>query len=219
MNEFLAVLAKEWRSEARTRHGLFTAGLFSLLAVVAMGFASQGDRPGPTLAAGMLTVTLMFAAVSTLPRAFLAEEEQGTLTLLRLLASPAPAFLGKAVYNLIQLLATALAVAVLFGVLTGVELRHPGLFVLGLAAQCTGLAGTVSLCGLLVTGASNRWVLAVAVAMPLLLPQTALGIGALRVAYGEGTLAGGWQTLLGLAGFGLASFASAPALAAALWRR
>lgn len=219
MREVAAIFVKEWRSEMRSRHGLFASGLFAFLAVVAMGFSTQGQQPAPTLAAGMLTLTLLFSASVTLPRTFVAEDEQGTLDLLRLIAAPGAAFLGKALYNLVQMAVAGVVLGLLFAMLTGVPVPHPGLLAAGILVEAVALAGAMSLCGALVAGASNRWVLSAAVSLPLLLPQTALSIGVLRVALGEGSWSGGLQNLAGLGGFAAASFASAPLLVGLVWQR
>lgn len=216
--EAWAVFQKEWRGESRARHGLFTSALFGLLATVAMGFASFGIRPSPNLAAGMLCVVQLFAAVSALPRAFVSEDEQGTFDLLRLVARPHAIFWGKMLFNLAQMLISGLALALLFALLTGISVPRPDLYALAIGLQAVALAASVSLCGALVMGASNRWVLAGVLALPLLIPQVAMGVGALRVALGAGSLGGGTQNLIGLAGFGLAALASGPMLAAGLWR-
>lgn len=218
MREVGAVFRKEWRAEVRSRHGLFTAGLFSVLAVVAMSFAGYGLRPSGSLAAGMLAVTLLFSAILALPRTFLIEDEQGTFDLLRLVGDPGPVFLGKTLYNIVQMLATGLLLATVFLTLSGIDVRSPVLLAVGLGLQCVALAAAVSLCGALVIGAANRWVLAGAVAMPLLLPQVFLGVGAVRVALGEGSATAGWQSVAGLAGFAVAALASGPLIAAAVWR-
>lgn len=218
IREVAAVFVKEARVELRTRNALFSAALFSLLAVVAIGYASSAARPGPTLAAGMLCVTLLFAGVVALPRTFLAEEDQGTFDLLRLLARPGPAFVGKLAYNAAQMLGTGLILGVLFAALTGVEVRIVWLYALGIALECLALAAAVSLCSALAIGAANRWVLAGAVSLPLLLPQVALGVGCLRVALGEGSLEGGVKSLIGIGGFALANLSAGPILAEAAWR-
>ncbi|MFQ3676725.1 MAG: heme exporter protein CcmB [Fimbriimonadaceae bacterium] len=92
MREVAAVFRKEARGEFRGRSGLVTAGLFGLVAVVAVSFGTSGQRLEPTVAAGLLWVTLMFAAVIALPRALTLEEEQGTGDLLRILARPSSVY-------------------------------------------------------------------------------------------------------------------------------
>src|SRR5437763_14502801 len=103
--EIKAILRKEIASEIRTKSGLATVGLFSLAAVVAVAFAAFNLTIGGSLASGLLWVTLLFTAAVALPRTFVSEEEQGTGDLLRLMARPEAVFWGKALYNLLLMLA------------------------------------------------------------------------------------------------------------------
>ncbi|MCX7801093.1 MAG: heme exporter protein CcmB [Fimbriimonadales bacterium] len=214
-----ACLRKEWLAETRSRAGLMSAGLFSVSAVVAVWFASFGFRLPGGLAAGLLWVTLLFSAVVALPRVLLAEEENGTGDLLRQWARPQAVFWGKALFNSLQMVLTALALTVLFLVLTDLQIRHPLLLALSLAAGCSALAAGTTLCGALAAQAPNRAALSVAVSVPFLLPMVALGITAVRVSFGQGDLGGGWQGCLGLACYAVATFSGGPHLFAAVWKR
>src|SRR4051794_37721914 len=98
--EIGAVFRKEWLNESRTRSGLISSLLFSVVAVVAIALATFGKTPDPTIAAGLLWVTLLFSSILALPRSFIGEEETGTADLLRLLARPHVVFWGKALFNL-----------------------------------------------------------------------------------------------------------------------
>ncbi|MCA1997264.1 MAG: heme exporter protein CcmB [Armatimonadetes bacterium] len=214
-----ACLRKEWLAETRSRAGVLSAGLFSVSAVVAVWFASFGFRLPGGLAAGLLWVTLLFSAVVALPRVLLAEEENGTGDLLRQWARPHAVFWGKALFNSLQMILTAVALTVLFLVLTDLEIRHPLLLALSLAAGCTALSAGTTLCGALAAQAPNRAALSVAVSVPFLLPMVALGITAVRVAFGQGEPSGGWQGCVGLACYAVATFSGGPHLFAAVWRR
>lgn len=202
----------------RSRSGMLTAGLFSVVAVVAIAFASFGLKLEGALGAGMLWVALLFSAVVGLPRTFTIEEEQRTGDLLRLWARPHAVFWGKALFNLVQTLATAVVLSVLFLVLTNLAVRNVPLYVGALFAGCCALAGSVTLCGALVAQASNRTILAAAISLPMLLPLIALGVGSLKAALGSGSEAGGLQATSGLALYAVATFAIGPHLFAAVWR-
>jgi len=217
-SEALAVFHKEWLTEMRSRHGLFTTFLFSLLAVVAMAFASFGLVPVPSLAAGMLCVTLLFSSVIALPRTFLAEDEQGTFDLLRLSAEPTALYFGKYLYNVAQSVISAAVLALLFTGMTSSRVEQPVMFTLGVLFTALALAGGVSVCGALVMGAANRWILSAAVSLPILLPQVFLAVEALRVAMGEGTADHGWSAVFGLFGWALVLASSGPYLAALAWK-
>lgn len=217
--EIGAVLKKEAVSELRQKSGLMTAGLFSIVSVIAVAFASFGNKLTSGFASGLVWVTILFAAVVSLPRVFLLEEELGTGDLLRLSARPHSVFWGKAVFALIQLAAGAVLTSVLFFGLTGVPLYHVGIYALGLAGGCAALAGAVTYCGALVAQAANRAVLAGAVALPLLLPLIALGVAAMRTALEPQGAKGGLEAVLGLWSYAAAVWAICPHLFAAVWKR
>jgi heme exporter protein B len=192
--------------------------LFCVLVVVAIAFASMHEKVQPALAAGMLCIGLLFSAVMALPRTMLIEDEQGTIDLLRLIADPQAALFGKLLFNVALMLGTGLALTVLYVELSGVTVALPGLLVGAVVCESIALAGGVSLCGAVASGASNRWTLAAALAVPLLLPQVAMGVQAISVAFSGNALASGYQCLFGLAGFGVASLALAPLLGSLVWR-
>jgi len=216
--EISAVFRKELRSELRGKSGIMTAGLFSLGTVVAVAFASFSKSLSGTYAAGLYWVALLFAAVLTMPRTFLVEEEQGTGDLLRLMARPHAVFWGKALFNFAQMLLTSAVLAWMFVLLVRVPVHVPWLLGVCLIGSSATLAAGVTLSGALVAQAANRAALAAAVALPLLLPLVALGVSGVRVALGDGQIAGGVGAGLGLVCYGIASFAIGPYLFAAVWK-
>jgi len=213
-----AIVQKEWRTELRSRHGLFTAGLFGLLTVLVMVFSAYAEKPTATLAAAMLCVALVFAAVVTLPRTMIVEDEQGTFAMLQLLAEPSAAYFGKLLTNCAQMAASALVFGGVFAAMADLPVARPLVFVLSLVALSLALAGGTSFCGALVIGASNRWVLAGVVAMPLLVPVVFLGVVSLRSGFGAGFEGSGFESLVALGGYALVTLAAGPRLVAAVWR-
>lgn len=206
------------RSELRALHGLFTSILFAALTFIAIVLGTWDDRPSIGVAAGLLTIALLFQAVSILPRSFITEEEQGTFELLRQLDRHEGVYLGKAVYNCMLGLAMSLPMAVLFVAANGLAVPRPWLFYGGVAFETIALASAVTLCGALVVGAANLWLLASAIALPLLVPQVVLSIGCLSAGLGQGSAAAGVQLLIGIGGFGIVQLAGGALLARAVWR-
>jgi heme exporter protein B len=217
--EIVAVFRKEALAEMRTKSGLLTAGLFSALTVITLAFASFGSVLAANVSAGLLWVALVFASIVALPRAFVSEEEQGTADLLRLIARPHAVFWGKSLFNLAQMLITALALSLLYAGLTDQAVRGAGLFLLSLGGGSAALAGAVTLCGAFVAKAANRAALAGVISLPLLLPLVALGIGAIAGALGGSPVGGpGWSEAAGLWLYAVAVFAVGPHLFAAIWK-
>lgn len=218
-SEILAVFRKEWLIESRTKTGFYTSSVFSVVAVVAIAFATFGLKNlEGSLAAGLLWVTLLFSAVVALPRSFVTEEEQSTADLLRLWARPHSVFWGKALFNLVQTLITSMVLSVLFLGLTNVAIKMPLLYLVGLIGGSAALSGAVTLCAALVAQAANRSALAGAISIPLLLPLVAIGVSATRVALGEGAYQGGLSSTVGLWLFATVVFTAGPMVFAAVWK-
>jgi ABC-type transport system involved in cytochrome c biogenesis permease component len=161
-----AILRKEIRSELRQLSGLTTTFLFGIFTVVTISFATFDLKISPQLGSGLLSVALLFAAIVALPRIVLIEEEQGTGDLLRLVAKPEDVFWGKAIYMLL----TASIITGLFLGFTNTGVAMPLILMTCILGSCAAYAGTVTLCGALVSHASNRTALAGVLAVPLLLP-------------------------------------------------
>ncbi len=213
-----AIVGKELRTELRSKHGLFTAGLFGFLTVIAMVFAAYAEKPTPTIAAGMLCVALVFSAVVTLPRTMIVEDEQGTFALLQLLAEPSAAYFGKALTNCLQIVLGSFVLGGVFIAMTDLSVDRPLVFVLGLVLLSLALAGGTSFCAALVIGASNRWVLAGVVALPLLVPVVFLGVMALRSGLVSGFEVSGRESLVALGGYAMVTLAAGPQIVAQVWR-
>ena len=217
-DQAVAVFQKEVRTEFRSKHGLFTAGMFGVLTVLTMVFSVYVEKPSPLIASGMLVVALVFAAVSTLPRTLIIEDEQGTFELLMLLSEPSAAFFGKAVFNALHMLFASLILGVVFVAMVDLPVESIPMFVLGLASLALALAGGTSFCGGLVLGAANRWILAGVVSLPLLVPVVFLGVGVLQAGLGSGFDQQGAQSLVALAGYALVTLSAGPMLIGQVWK-
>jgi len=213
------MIGKEWRTEIRSRHGVMTAGLFSLLTVVTMALAGSTSLPAPGLAAGIVCTALLFASIISVPRTFIVEDEQGTIDLLNLLCHPSAAYFGKMVVGLVPTLLSGLMMTTVYVAMAGIPVERPVILALGAFLTCTSLATAISLCGALVVGATNKWVLAGVASMPLLVPTIFLSVGALRVAFGEGSIGSAYQCLVGLLGLTVCWGALGPVLTAVVWPR
>ena len=97
MRAVLAIAARDIRAELRSRTAITSALVFAALVLVVFNFARDPTRLGPAdLAPGALWITFAFAAMTTLNRAFAAEQENDALDLLRLAPVPREAvFAGK----------------------------------------------------------------------------------------------------------------------------
>jgi heme exporter protein B len=217
--QVMAIFLKEVRSEIRSPHGLLTGGLFSILSVVAIMVATYNLHLGPTLAAGLLWVILLFSAAASIPRSFISEEENGTGDLLRVTADPHAVFWGKALFNLCVTSVTAAVLTFLFIIVMNLTVAYPGVLVAGIAGGAVALSGAVTLCGALAARATSRQALAGAIALPLIIPVAVWGVSSLRVGLGQGLVDPGRVAALGLFAYGVVSNAVGPFIYAALWKR
>lgn len=197
------------------------SGLFSVVAVVGVAFASYEEKLSPSVASGLLWVLLLFSSIVALARSFVAEEEAGTAIILRLVARSHAVFWGKALFNIIQMLLTAAAISLLLFVLTNQPLSHYVLFGLSLLGGCAALAGAVTLCGAFAAQAANRSALVGVLGLVVLLPLIVVGIGATSYclgAQGGGIAARAVTCTVGLAAYAVAIFAVGPWLFDAVWK-
>src|SRR4030088_775983 len=95
----LAVARKDLRAEWRTRELVPALAQFVVLALVIANFGFQIDaRNAPSIAPGVLWMTLVFAGLVAFGRTFAAEREQASLeAMLMTPASPVAIFGGKAI--------------------------------------------------------------------------------------------------------------------------
>ncbi len=212
------VLVKEARTELRSRHGLFVGGLFLVVAVFAAAYSIMDQKIEPGIAAGFLAVILAFVSATILPRLFLVEDEAGTLDLLRLLAEPTAAYAGKMFYAVLQMIVAGLLTGGLAVFFMHLKPVNPALFVTGLLACSIALGTSMSLAGALAIGAANRWLLAAAAGLPLVLPELLLMASVLKRSMGEGYELAGWLGVGVLMGFAICSAVLGIVMAGPLWR-
>ncbi|MFM7322196.1 MAG: heme exporter protein CcmB [Armatimonadota bacterium] len=214
-----AVLAKEARSEWRTRVAAASLGLFvaGALALVGLAFARLSPRPddrveiNTQIAAALLWLMVLFTAATGLGRAFLVEEERGTAVALRLHGRPTAIWTGKFLANTLQILLLAAVTAPILFQILGIEVRHPFPLALAIGLGCTGVSAVFSFTGAVVAQTSARGGLLAALSFPVLLPQFASGVDATLRAIGyRSTLdADFWATSAG----GIVQLASYDAIA------
>lgn len=115
----LIIAAKDVRLELRSRTSLLSAAVFAALVLIVFNFARDPTAvPTIDLAPSILWVTLSFASVVTMNRAFTVERENAALDGLLLAPIPRGAlYLGKYLANLVFVIlveAVALPLFVLF---------------------------------------------------------------------------------------------------------
>ncbi len=178
--EALAVFAKEWRTELRTRYALNTLGLFAVttLVVVSISLGPLGAATAErtTVLPVLLWVLLLFAVTAGLPRAFVHEEEAHTATALRLSATPSALFCGKLAYSWTVVMALEALVTPLYLAMMQLPVASPGVLVLSLLLGGYGLAAGGTLVAAIISQARSTGTLFSVLALPVLLPLLVLAI-------------------------------------------
>ena len=204
MKTVLAVLRKDLRLELRTFETLPAMALFSLSTFVIFHFGLNQSTIAGQLAAGVLTVTLLFAALLGAGRLFVAEREQGGFD----------AFLLAPVDRNALLVAKAAAMFIFLAVLEVIAVPAFGLLLLGppLGPRLPGLIAVLALSdlGLAVIGTfvsavaiqtRARDLIAPIIGLPLLIPAliaTARAAGPMLTAHGSVSPPAKWVAILAL---------------------
>ena len=216
MTAIKAVLRKELRLELRTPQTVPAMALFAATTFVIFHFALQESDVEGALAAGVLTVTLLFAAMLGVNRLFVADHEDGGFDGFLLAPVDRSALLvAKALSLLVFLVILELVAVPLFALL----LLEPGLnvdslakltLVLLLADLAIAVVGTLVAAIAIRTRA--RDLIVPLIALPLLVPVVigaAEALDPVLTAGGAQALPGRWLTILGLYDliFGLLAYA------------
>lgn len=181
MGAFRVILAKDLRVELRTLQSLPAMALFAVTTFVIFRFGLDRTSLEGSLAAGVLLVTVLFAALLAINRLFVAERDEGGFDAMRLApVDPSALFLAKVSALVIYLL-----------VLQTIALPVFWAFFLDSSSGLLAVAGTLVLLdlGLAATGAlvstmgvnsRARDLLTPLVLLPLLVPLLIAAAGALE---------------------------------------
>jgi len=206
-SETAAVLAKELRSELRSRVALNAVGLFALTTLVAVAYQigpyriHEQDRPH--LLAALLWIILFFAALSGLARVFVKEEDAHTAKTLRLAARPLAVFGGKLLFNLLLLLALECFIVPLYLALMGYSVTGVWGLIAVLSTGSVALATTSTLVAAIISRASGSGTLFAILTVPIALPLLVVLIQGTRAAAASAALAAvlpALQAIVSLAG-------------------
>jgi heme exporter protein B len=200
----VTVLRKDLLLELRTFETVPAMVLFSLTTFVIFHFALNRGTIDGQLAAGVLTATLLFAAMLGINRLFVAEREQGGFDAFLLAPVDRTALFVAKAAALLTFLAVLEVIAVpAFGLLLlGPSLGTPllGLIaVLALADLALAVIGT--LVSAIAVHTRARDLIGPIIGLPLLIPAliaTARASGPLLTAHTSGSPPGKWLAILAL---------------------
>ena len=197
------ILAKDLRVELRTLESVPAMVLFATTIYVIFRFALDRTTLEGGLAAGVLLVTVLFAALLAINRLFVAEHEQGGFEAIRLAPVDGNALLlAKAAALMIYLAALELVALPIFGLFflddwSGIPPLLPVLVLLNAAFAVSG-----TLISSMATNSRARDLLAPLILLPLLVPPMIAAAAAGRELLAAGGPSygdyGQWLAILGL---------------------
>jgi heme exporter protein B len=211
-----AVLRKELRLELRSPQTVPAMALFTVITMIVFHFSLDEDRLAGSLAAGVLTVTVLFAALLGINRLFVPDHEEGGFDGFLLAPVDRSALLVAKTLSLLLFLILVEIVAVpVFAFLLldpALDLEMAGKAALVLLLADLGIAVVGTLVAALAIQTRTRDLLVPIIALPLLVPVvigTAQGLAPIFDAGGAGPLAGEWLLVVGLYDlvFGLLAYA------------
>ena len=165
-----AVFQKDLRLELRTRYAVNALALFVASSLLLVVFAVGEGNVSERLASALVWIVIVFAAAVGLGRAFVAEEERGTVLLLQLHLRPSTVYAGKLLFNVLLVGFVNALAAVGFVVVLGLDVEAPGLLAATLALGALGLAGATTLLSAIIARTQGAGPLLAVLAFPLLVP-------------------------------------------------
>jgi heme exporter protein B len=200
---FRALLSKDLRVELRTLRSVPAMALFAVTTFVIFRFGLDRTNLEGDLAAGVLVVTLLFAAILAINRLFVAEREEGGFELVRLAPiDRSVLFAAKAAALVVYLLALELVAVPVFAVFFLDSAAGLPLLALVLILADVGLAATGALVSSIATNSSARDLLAPLILLPLLVPLVIAAASAAKHLLAAGgpdhDKLGTWLGVLGL---------------------
>lgn len=217
-----AILAKDLRSEWRTRVSTNALFLFAFAVLVLIGYAVGPTRllpeDRPAVNSVLLWIVLFFTAMTGLARAFVKEEDTGTAAALRLSAPPHAVLLGKLAANLVLLGVVMVFVVPLFMALMSFDVKSPALFMVLLVFGGFGLVSASTFAAAIVSKASAKGTLFAVLSVPLLLPPLVGAVMGTTLAATEADFAKGLEFVKLLVAYDGVVTTAAFLLFDAVWR-
>lgn len=200
-DKVFALLAKDVRTEFRTRYAVSAIFLFALTTLVAVSFSlGAGGLPAHYLSV-LFWVILFFSALSGLAQSFIKEAETRTVVTLQLAAGADVIYFGKWAFNLVLLLGLEVFLVPLFLVLLNVEVYRWGLFVAIVLVGSVGMVSSTTLIASVIAAAGVRGALFSVLSLPVMLPLLVPLVQVTEYCFSAGVDASGFAEMRMLAAY------------------
>ncbi|MBN2732751.1 MAG: heme exporter protein CcmB [Balneolaceae bacterium] len=196
-----AVFKKDLQTELRSRFAINTVLAFVGAALLLILFSLNVDQLPPTPQSGIIWIIILFAALLSLSRSFIAETEKKTFNLLRLHSNAPDVFGGKLLYNFIFILCVNITTFVLYIFFLGLPVAAPFILFLTLILGTAGLSGITTMLAAIVSQADRKGAIFSVLSIPLLFPLILILVEATKTALFEGAIPAFWDNFWALVGF------------------
>lgn len=181
-----AVFLKDLNTELRSRYAFNTVLAFVGAALLLILYALRADQLPPTPKSGLIWIVILFAALSGLSRAFVAETDRQTFDLLRLHGRASEVFAGKLLYNFCFALGVNVLTFLLYIFLLGTPVANGAALGLVLLLGTAGLSAVATLLAAIVSQADRKGAIFSVLSIPLLFPLILILVRTTRAALLEG---------------------------------
>lgn len=202
---FWAILGKDLRIELRTLRSVPAMALFAVTTFVLFHYTLGGLADAKLSGAGVLLVTVLFAAILAINRLFLGERDEGGFELMRLAPIDrstlfAAKFASLVIYLVVFELVAVPAFALFF--IDSASAADVLALVIVLFLFDLGIAAAGTLVSSIATNSSARDLLVPLILLPMLIPlviaSAKLATPALEIGWFNGDKPGTWLAVLGL---------------------
>lgn len=164
------MLKKDFISELRNRYVINSLLMFVIVIISIIRFSTGNETISEEVLAGLLWIAIFFSASSGLARVFIKEEEKETSLALKLSAGSTEIFLGKLLFNFTLTFALNFVIVILFILITGLQIKYTGGFIIILLLGNTGLVASSTIIAAIISKANSKGTLYPVLSFPVLLP-------------------------------------------------
>lgn len=219
MKQAWALFKKDWESELRTRYAINALAMFILVTISVILFSIGQEQISEHLTGGLLWVVVFFSAMSGLSRAFVAEEDRGTVLALQLSAKPATVFMGKLIFNLVLVFIMNFAITILYFIFfDSLRINNFSLFALSFILGNIGIAVSSTIIAAIIAKASSKGTLYPVLSFPVLLPLILILLELTRFAIDGETIGDSYVELMVLVCYDVIMFTASYLLFDFIWK-
>lgn len=181
--EIWALILKEITIEWRQKYAINGILLYLIGAIFIcyLSFSVAQGQLNPITWNTLFWIIILFSAINTVAKSFLAQSE-GYFLYLYTLASAESVFLAKSIYNVLLLLFTGGVGLLVYSIVLGNPVVSLIQYIIVFLAACIGLAVTLTLVSGIAAKANNNVTLMAVLSFPVILPLLLMAINGTKLA-------------------------------------